>query len=215
MLALLLAATPAPTSADDAGSGLARTLQQKYESIKDFSTDFIHTYAGGVLRKSLSERGHLLVKKPGRMRWEYTAPEHKLFVSDGTKLYSYIPQDKQVIVSAVTPDDKADTPAMFLAGKGDITRDFTAFVVDTPAGLPEDSKALKLVPKNPQREYDWLILVVDPVTYALRGLVTVDAQGGQSTFAFTSLKENVGLTDNQFAFKIPRGVDVISDAANR
>jgi len=212
-LALVLAAQAAPR-ADDAAGELARTLQRKYETIRDFSTDFVHTYAGGVLRKSLSERGHLLVKKPGRMRWEYTSPEQKLFVSDGTKLYSYIPQDKQVIVSAVPRDDTAQTPALFLAGKGDITRDFTATIVAVPAGLTPGSKALKLVPTSPQREYDWLILVVDPASYGLRGLVTVDAQGGESTFSFANLKENVGLTDNQFTFKIPRGVDVISDAAH-
>jgi len=37
------------------------------------------------------------------------------------------------------------------------------------------------------------------------------AQGGTSTFAFTKLKENVGLADTQFTFKIPRGVDVVTD----
>jgi outer membrane lipoprotein-sorting protein len=38
----------------------------------------------------------------------------------------------------------------------------------------------------------------------------VDAQGGKSSFSFTNLKENVGLADKEFAFKIPRGVDVVS-----
>ena len=64
------------------------------------------------------------------MRWDYTAPEQKLFVSDGVKIYSYIPQDKQVIVAGVPPDDEAATPALFLAGKGNLTRDFTASLVD-------------------------------------------------------------------------------------
>ena len=68
------------------------------------------------------------------MRWEYTAPEEKLFVSDGVKIYSYLPQDKQVIVSSVPPDDQASTPALFLAGKGSLTRDFTASIVDAFAG---------------------------------------------------------------------------------
>jgi len=40
--------------------------------------------------------------------------------------------------------------------------------------------------------------------------VTVDAQGGKSSFFFTNLKENVGLADKEFAFRIPRGVDVVS-----
>ena len=42
-----------------------------------------------------------MIKKPGKMRWEYSAPEKKTFVSDGVKIYSYLPADKQVIVSSV------------------------------------------------------------------------------------------------------------------
>ena len=72
------------------------------------------------------------------------------------------------------------------------------------------SRALKLVPKARQRDYDWLTLVVDPGTLAIRGLQTTDAQGGTSTFSFTNLKENVGVADKAFAFKIPRGVDVVT-----
>ena len=189
---------------------LARTLQNKYDGIKDFSSDFVHTYEGGVLRKKITERGRLLVKKPARMRWEYTAPEQKLFVSDGVKMYSYLPQDKQVIVSSVPREDEATTPTLFLAGKGNLTRDFTPSFVDLPKGMPAGSRTLKLVPKNRQRDYDWLMLVLDPATLAFRGLVTVDAQGGISTFSFANLKENSGLADKEFTFKIPRGVDIVS-----
>ncbi|MBI3403476.1 MAG: outer membrane lipoprotein carrier protein LolA [Acidobacteria bacterium] len=197
-------------AADLTAPEFAQALQRKYEGIKDFSADFVHAYEGGVLRKLITERGRLLVKKPGRMRWEYAAPEEKVFVSDGVKMYSYIPEDKQVIVATIPPQDAATTPTLFLAGKGNLTRDFTPSLVDLPAGMPAGSRSLKLVPKSPQREYDWLVLVVDPVTLGLRGLVTVDAQGGKSSFSFKNLKENVGLTDKDFAFKIPRGVDVVT-----
>ena len=50
-----------------------------------------------MLRKQITERGRLTDQEAGKMRWDYTAPEEKLFVSDGVKIYSYIPQDKQVI----------------------------------------------------------------------------------------------------------------------
>jgi outer membrane lipoprotein-sorting protein len=46
-------------------------------------------------------------------------------------------------------------------------------------------------------------------------MVTVDAQGGTSSIAFANLKENVGLADREFEFKIPRGVDVVTDAGGR
>jgi outer membrane lipoprotein carrier protein len=204
-------ATPLTLPAGDVTAPeFAQALQRKYEGIKDFSADFVHAYEGGVLRKLITERGRLLVKKPGKMRWEYAAPEEKVFVSDGVKMYSYIPEDKQVIVATIPPQDDATTPTLFLAGKGNLTRDFTPSLVDLPAGMPAGSRALKLVPRSPQREYDWLVLVVDSGTLGLRGLVTIDAQGGKSSFSFKNLKENVGLTDKDFAFKIPRGVDVVT-----
>jgi outer membrane lipoprotein carrier protein len=199
-------------AAETTAPELARALQKKYDAIKDFSADFVHVYQGGVLKKQMTERGRLLVKKPGKMRWDYTAPDQKLFVSDGVKLYSYIPQENQVYVTSVPQGDQATTPMLFLTGKGDILRDFTPSLVDLPPGLPAGSQALKLVPKSPQRDYDWLILAVDPASHAMRGLVTVDAQGGKSSFSFTNLKENVGLADKDFTFKIPRGVDVVTDS---
>ena len=73
----------------------------------------------------------------------------------------------------------------------------------------QGGRALKLVPKSKQPDYDWLVLALDPATLAIQGLVTIDAQGGESTFSFTNLKENVGLADKEFTFKIPRGVDVV------
>src|SRR5213082_303914 len=133
--------------ADLTAPELAQALQKKYDGVKDFSTDFTHTYEGGVLRKQITERGRLLVKKPGKMRWDYTDPEKKSFVSDGVKLYSYIPADKQVVVSSVPRGDEASTPALFLAGKGSLTKDFTPSLVDAPAGMAPGSRALKLVPK--------------------------------------------------------------------
>jgi len=200
----------APSPADTTAPELAQALQRKIDGVKDFSADFTHAYEGGVLHKVATERGRLLMKKPGKMRWDYTAPESKLFVSDGVRMYSYIPEDKQVIITTVPADDESTTPTVFLAGKGSLTRDFTPIVVDLPPGMAAGNRALKLVPRSRQRDYDWVILVFDPGTFAIRGLVTVDAQGGKSSFSFTNMKENVGLADKEFAFKIPRGVDVVT-----
>ena len=211
---LLTIAVVGTAAAPPTAPELATTLQRKYDAVKDFSADFVHAYEGGVLRKQITERGKLQVKKPGKMRWEYTAPEDKLFVSDGVKMYSYIKQDKQVIVSDVPAADQATTPTLFLAGKGSLTRDFTPSLVDAPAGSPPGSQGLKLVPKTRQREYDWLTLVVDPASLAIRGLVTVDAQGGTSRFSFTNMKENVGMADKAFEFKMPRGVEVVHASSN-
>jgi outer membrane lipoprotein carrier protein len=215
-VAILAALSSArPRGAEQDPAELAQALQRKYDGIRDFSADFVHTYRGGALKKQLTETGRLLIKKPGKMRWEYTSPEKKLFVSDGTKIYSYIPQDKQVMVGSVPQEDSAATPALFLSGKGNLTRDFVPSHGDVFPGSPPGTVALKLVPKTTQPDYDWLILLVDPATYSLRGLVTTDAQGGTSAITFTNLKENIGVADKAFAFTIPRGVDVVTDGGRR
>jgi outer membrane lipoprotein carrier protein len=203
----LLAQAPARPPAD----ALARSLQQRYLGIHDFSADFTHTYRGGLLRTQTREHGTVKVKKPSRMRWLYTGPEKKEFVSDGSKVYSYIPQDRQVIVSDVPDANQATTPALFLAGKGDISRDFTAAYAESPT---PGTLALKLTPRKNQPDYEYLVVVVDPVTLQIRALTTMDRQGGESTLTFANLKENTGISDKEFAFRIPRGVDVVTDGTS-
>jgi len=188
---------------------LAGALQTKYAAVTDFSASFVHKYRGGVLKKEAVERGKVLIKKPGRMRWTYDSPERKVFVADGHRIYSYIPEDRQVIVSEVPPEDNATTPAMFLTGKGSLTRDF---VVSIPAvaDTTRNTYTLKFTPRRREAEYDWMVLVVDRTTLQIRTLVTVDAQGGESTFVFSNIRQNAGIPDSQFRFDIPRGVDVVN-----
>jgi outer membrane lipoprotein carrier protein len=215
-LLLIVCALMAPaafvhSAADDTPTALAASIQRHYDQVRDFQADFTHSYVGGILRKKTVERGHMAVRKPGRMRWTYTQPEEKVFVSDGNRLYSYVPADKQVYVAAVPTGDQATTPVLFLAGKGNIQRDFSVAAVTVPEA-PAGSVALKLTPHRPEREYDWLDLVVDKSSLELRMLVTSDSQGGLSTFTFSNLRENSGISDKAFVFVIPRGVDVITDA---
>jgi outer membrane lipoprotein carrier protein len=210
-LALWLAPTALGGQAGGSSpEAVARAVQQRYNTVRDFSADFVHSYKGGVLRKQATERGTVVIKKPGRMRWVYTAPEKKTFVSDGLKVYSYIPQDRQVIISSLPKDDEAPTAVLFLAGKGDVTRDFTPSLAE---GGPPGTMALKLVPKKAERDYDALVLYLDPATLQIRALSTTDRQGGESTFTFTNMKENQGVSDKEFTFRIPRGVDVITDGS--
>lgn len=190
----------APTAAQ-----LAAGVQKRYAGVRDFTADFTHVYQGGVLRQKTTERGTLAVKKPGRMRWIYTAPEKKEFVSDGAKIYSYIPADRQVIVSDLPAAGDETTAALFLAGRGDLTKDFTAIL----EGQAAATYRLKLTPKRRQQEFDTLVIQVRKDTLQIESLIAQDRQGGTSTFTFTNLKENVGLPDSRFVFKTPRGVQVV------
>jgi outer membrane lipoprotein carrier protein len=210
-VAALLGVLAGPAAAQQRADALAAALQERYAEVRDFSADFVHTYRGGVLSTAATERGHVRVRKPGMMHWTYTSPEAKEFVSDGRQVYSYIPADRQVFVSDVPPDDQLGTPALFLAGKGNITRDFEAAYADV--GAPEGATVLRLTPRMGDLEYAYLDLTLDTASLRILALSARDLQGGESTIAFSNLQENQGLTDNDFVFQVPRNVDVITDDA--
>jgi outer membrane lipoprotein carrier protein len=218
VLPALLAATAAVSIGaavrQPAGSAtdVAAALQRKYDTIKDFSADFVHEAESSVLRKKLTERGTVLVKKPGRMRWAYKAPEEKLFVSDGTTAYMYVPADNQVVVTPIGSGDHATTAVLFLSGRGNLTRDFNVSFAKNGGG--PDTWALRLEPRTEERDYDWLEVVVDRANYRIRSLTAAEKQGTTSTFRFSNFKENVGLSDKTFAFTIPRGADVIRSGSS-
>ena len=207
-IAVWLAAGAAAQSSDPVA--LAAKVQQRYNGIRDIQADFVQTYEGGVLRTRTTERGTVAIKRPGRMRFIYTKPEKKEFVSDGTRLYTYLVADKQVIVSPAPGPGEGDIPAMFLAGQSDLARDYTPSFTPLP-GAAAGLVTMTLVPKKKSEEYASLGIGVDPRTLQIRFLSAVDTQGGRSSFAFTNLKENRGLSDKDFEFRIPRGVDVVTN----
>ena len=133
---------------------------------RDFSADFVHTYQGGVLRKQITERGQLLVKKPGKMRWEYTAPEQKLFVSDGVQDLLLHPAgqagDRR---RPCRPTTAQATPTLFLAGKGNLDARFQRVASSSCRPGAAGSRGAEAGAQDAaQPDYDWLVLVVDSGT---------------------------------------------------
>ncbi len=216
MRSLLISALALTGAASLTGQGdpvaLASKVQQRYNGIKDFQGDFVQSYEGGVLRTKTTERGTLAIKRPGRIRFTYTKPERKEFVSDGVRLYSHLVADKQVIVSPAPTADDGDVPAMFLAGQSDLARDYIPTFTQLPGAAP-DLLTLQLVPRNVNSDYESLGIGVDPKTLQIQFLTAVDKQGGRSSFAFSNLKENRGLSDKEFEFRIPPGADVVTQGA--
>lgn len=210
VLCLLLGIPCHAQKTDPSPEELLKALQRRYDLVLDFSADFTHTYEGGMLRTRLVERGTVMVKKPGRMRWDYREPERKLYLSDGERLHSYLPEDRQVIIGRLPTNEEATTPALFLAGVGNFVNDFTA-KFDGVQNRPPDSHVLRLTPIRSEGDFEFLTVVVDARTLVIRRLISHDLQGGISTFFFSNMQENIDLSDKPFTFSIPAGTDVIDN----
>ena len=188
---------------------LLANLQAHYDRIADFSADFEHHYAGGVLRTTDVERGTMHVKKPRRWRFDYVDPEPKLFVCDGTTIHSWFPADRQVIVSPVPAGAGASTSAALLAGEGDLLRDFTARYAAGPP--PNGAWSIELRPVAGDAGYESLILTVDRTSLDILEIATTDFQGGVSTYVLSNVMQNQGLSDTLFGFDVPADAEVISE----
>ena len=192
-----LAGAPQTPSATE----LAARIQKRYEAIRDFTADFSQTFQGLLAKRPLTERGKVWLKKPNRVRFEYEKPERKTFVSDGVKFRSYLAENRSGSETPLPTGDDVSTALLFLAGRGNVTRDFTSRLV---AGAPVGELHLALVPKSKQADFETLTLFVDDQSFALLGFSTADEQG-KSTIRFSNLKENTNISDRAFDFEFPKG----------
>jgi outer membrane lipoprotein carrier protein len=185
---------------------LVNALQAKYNKISSLTADFtqVHTASGQSERR---ESGHLLLKKPGKMRWDYTSPEEKLFISDGKWLYEYASAEKYATRSSITDAGDMRAPFAFLLGQGNLRRDFKRIEFAAESPVKAGNKVLRLLPKGAQ-DFEELLIEVEPNSLQLSRLSIIQSNGARSDFVFSNVRENVLAAATQFTFKAPPGVEV-------
>ena len=207
-LAMLLMILQAPAPSLDS---LVRGVERSFATMKDFSADFVQIFQDSLNQKQ-QESGHLYLKKPRMMRWEYKNPEEKLFVSDSKNVYLYVPADRQVSKEAVkdTFDDRM--PLMFLLGRSDLRNEFTRFELLNTIPFVEGTKVLRMYPRR-KTDLSEVIMEVDPASYQVRRLLLGHMDGSKSEFIFSNIRLNTGISASLFQFKVPTGVQVVEGIA--
>ena len=98
-------------------------LEEHYNQAKTLQVNFIEQYTpSGSIRRT--ESGMLMLRKPGRMRGEYSLPKGKLFVSDGKFLWIYTPADNRVAKMPLKVSEDMRAPLAFLLGKLNFNKEF-------------------------------------------------------------------------------------------
>src|SRR5215469_11344510 len=94
---------------------LAQAVDEHYNHLRSLQSDFTERYRGAGADRI--ESGTLWLKKPRKMRWEYRSPQEKLFISDGSEVWFYLPADKQLRKTELKKLDDLRSPLAFLLGK--------------------------------------------------------------------------------------------------
>ena len=123
---LLLLACLLSVSAWPAESDLSRQLkavESRYNNAKSLQVLFHEEYTpSGRMHKS--DAGTLTLSKPGLMRWEYSQPKGKLWISDGKTSYKFFPDENRVERGPIKGSEDLGAPLAFLLGKLDFQKEF-------------------------------------------------------------------------------------------
>ena len=197
----LLCLCVVPAGAQDAAAVLKR-VDRHYNQLVSLRTEFTELYTGlGMVR---TETGVLLLKKPGRMRWDYTSPAGKVFVLDGKYAWSYTPGDAQVQRFSAKQVDDLRSPLRFLLGHAQLAKELDQVAV----AADHDGFRISGVPKGMANRVKQLVL--DTTAEGAITRITVEEIGGESTqFTFAHPEENVALPEDRFHYAPPAGVAVV------
>ena len=144
------------------------------------------------------------MQRPGRMRWEYVAPERRVIVLDGDTLRVYTPADAQLQIAGLA-GGFSPTALGFLLGEGDLRADFTSELL-VQEERPEIG--LRLRPRG-DAAFEHLEMWLAPDSHQLRESVVVDVFGNRTSVRFTKIAENGGVDDAAFEIRVPDGTEVI------
>ncbi|UFS56344.1 outer membrane lipoprotein chaperone LolA [Comamonadaceae bacterium M7527] len=152
----------------------------------------------------LSE-GTFAYARPGRFRFDYTAPFAQTLVADGTTMWMYDPDLAQVTASNQAAT-LGNTPAALLTSTADLSGLRTHYTLE---GLPssEGLQWVRATPRQADGALKWVKLGFDDNHVV--ALVMVDQFGQTSDMRFSAFKPLPANREEVFGFQPPPGVDLI------
>ena len=206
---------PSRSAPNPEAVALIERVEAVHQSLPHFEARFEQRFSPRIFGRDRVETGRLTVKRPARMRWDYEAPEPKVFVSDGQSTWFHVPADQQVVVGAFGSEGPgadsrsgAMNPLEFLTGDSTILDHFDALVASEAAdpGL----RTVALVPRRTNSEITSLSLTVNGESGLIEGIESEDVEGNRTTFRFTDFRFGASPDDSLFTFTIPPGTDVVT-----
>jgi outer membrane lipoprotein carrier protein len=182
---------------------LLRSVEARYNRAQSLKLDFSETYAAPG-HPVQSESGTLLLRKPGRMRWDYSSPAGKIYLSDGKDVYLYTPGDRRVEKSKLKESEDMRAPLAFLLGKLNFEKEFREFSA-RPDG--EDTW-ITAWPKSQNLLYTEVEFLASP-DGSIRRVNVTGQDHSKLNFTFSNEKMNAPAPPALFAFHPPPGVEVV------
>lgn len=190
-------------SAERSTDAVIQSVEQHYNRARTLSVEFVEDYSIQGHRRP-SEAGTLTLQKQGRMRWDYSKPAGKLFVSDGKTIYLYTAADNKVEKVPLKDTEDMRAPLAFLLGHLDLKKEFRDFTLraDGPDVL------LDAGAKNAKTPYERIEMRVG-ADGEINRLNVIGRDESELQFTLRNERLNPAVNKDLFAFKVPPGAEVV------
>ncbi len=189
--------------ADPKIEALLKDVETHYNQAKTLQVLFQEDYtAPGKARAT--DRGILMLRKPGRMRWDYSQPAGKLVVSDNKYLYVYTPNDNKAQQLKLQESDDMKAPLAFLLGKLDFDREFK----NLQAKQEGFDTRITGEPKTDNLPYSAVEFLVTRDS-RIREVKVTGFDKSVLDFVFDQERLNPTLDPKLFAFQLPKGAELV------
>ena len=183
-------------------------IQEKYGKINDFTSKFTQEATVKALDKVQKAQGDVWFKKPGKMRWNYSKPRKDEIVSDGTTIWFYNDEEKQVIESSLSKAIDTTTETALISGLGNLRNLFDASFSKNHPATENNSYFIDLIPKQNSEEYTSVTIAVDKDSMFVHTIYYYDPFGNVTTVKLHDMQINNGIPDSLFIFKVPKGAEI-------
>jgi outer membrane lipoprotein carrier protein len=151
-----------------------------------------------------TDTGELFLRKPGRMRWQYTSPAGKLFISDGKFTYLFLPAENRALRTPFRETEDVRAPLAFLLGKLNFQNDFREF-----RSQPDHENVfITAIPKSDKLPYSEVTFLISPDS-VIHWLSVKEQDNSTLDYGFQSEKTNPPIADSLFHFVPPPGVEYV------
>ncbi len=190
-------------AADPGLEQLLHSVENRYNRAKTLQVLFTETYTRPREPKR-TESGLLMLRKPGRMRWDYSQPKGKLFISDGKSLYLYTPAENRAEHMQLRETDDMRAPLAFLLGNLKFQKEFQNL-----NGVQEGvNTRVTAEPKKDNLPYSKVEFLVSPEA-VIREVKVVSFDNSVLQFVFDQERVNPPLDEKLFQFQLPKGVELV------
>ncbi len=187
-----------------AGEGETR-LNRFLDGLSTMEADFVQTVTNARGERKEETRGKLWLSRPDRFRLHYKNPYEQLYVADGKNLWLYDRDLEQVTVKP-QGESLGSTPATLLSSTAPLQENFSI----KEEGKHEGFQWLLLKPKAADSNFDYVRLALEGDV--LRAMEMVDGFGNTTRLYLEKVVRNPKVSEKQFHFTPPPGVDVIGEA---